>query len=353
MSLQSLIALFNFLSSFEWGLYAQLPKRFASPPGPKASPHRRCRNPYNFTSSSDPSSTSCRPILCAARTDFRRVRIPLLTFGRSQPTCGGYSGTPFCSLSGLQFPRVALLDADRRSGGFSASRRAASASALRRAERSSSCHRSSAASAADATAGEAAPSEPKTMGATLSMTAIWAESSPPRQLIIEPGHAAALGRRGRRRTGSTNSSPGTGSPSKGSIAPHKACPRQGQGRFPPGASSPELPRRQTQIEIPCGLHRMLTVDPRSPPLERRAGRGGIGWGADHFACRGAIGNAGYESIDRPSTGIKGVRNSLKQYRLYLSAMQVERAIAKVLVHQNRPGLRTNFKSWRICIEEPV
>ena len=77
------------------------------------------------------------------------------------------------------------------------------------------------------------------------------------------------------------------------------------------------------------------------------------WSAEHFAGRDAIGDAENESTGCATTGIKGIRNSLEQYRLDLSAMKVERAIAKVLVHEYRPRRRTNFKSWRICIEEPV
>ena len=115
----------------------------------------------------------------------------------------------------------------------------------------------------------------------------------------------------------------------------------------------DSPRGRRGVRM--GVRRAIRVhvDPRSPPFDQRAGCGDFGWTANHFGCRDAIGDAGFESIGRPSTGIKGIRNSLKQYRIYLSAMQVERAIAKVLVHQNRPGLRTDFKSWRICIEEPV
>ena len=45
----------------------------------------------------------------------------------------------------------------------------------------------------------------------------------------------SAGSQRRRRAGSTSSSPGTGSPSRSSIAPHRACPREGEGRIPPAA----------------------------------------------------------------------------------------------------------------------
>ena len=69
------------------------------------------------------------------------------------------------------------------------------------------------------------------------------------------------GSRRRRRAGWITSSPGTGSPSKSSIAPHRACPREGGGRIPLGASSRASAPRQTQPKIPCGPRRMLTSFP--------------------------------------------------------------------------------------------
>ena len=60
---------------------------------------------------------------------------------------------------------------------------------------------------------------------------------------------------GRRRASSTNSFRGTGKTTGGTIRPHRPRP-------PPGASSPAIPRRQTQPEIPRGPRRMLTQDVR-------------------------------------------------------------------------------------------
>ena len=61
---------------------------------------------------------------------------------------------------------------------------------------------------------------------------------------------------GRRRASSTNSSRGTGKTASRTIRPHRPRP-------PPGASSPEMRRHQTQPQIPRGLRRMLTRHPSS------------------------------------------------------------------------------------------
>ena len=58
---------------------------------------------------------------------------------------------------------------------------------------------------------------------------------------------------GRRRASSTNSFRGTGKTTGGTIGLHRPGP-------PPDASSPAIPRRQTQPKIPRGLPRMHTFD---------------------------------------------------------------------------------------------
>ena len=66
---------------------------------------------------------------------------------------------------------------------------------------------------------------------------------------------------GRRRASSTNSSRGIGKTASGTIRPHRPRP-------PPGASSPEMRRHQTQPQIPRGLRRMLTLRAAFPLFGR-------------------------------------------------------------------------------------
>ena len=83
-------------------------------------------------------------------------------------------------------------------------------------------------------------------------------SSPPpssTMSIRRPGSpTSSTASPGRRRASSTNSSRGTGKTASRTIRPHRPRP-------PPGASSPEMRRHQTQPQIPRGLRRMLTCNP--------------------------------------------------------------------------------------------
>ena len=102
---------------------------------------------------------------------------------------------------------------------------------------------------------------------------------------------------GRRRASSTNSSRGTGKTASGTIRPHRPRP-------PPGASSPEMRRHQTQPQIPSGLRRMLTVDPKLGLLSSRPFD--TAWPRGHSGTSGSLTGPQRIQISRPHTRVDHV-----------------------------------------------